>query len=413
MPRVERVELPSARKKARWAAAILLMLVGIGALVYAFVSLLSSEPGFSEITANSTDGPNVSSDFVLLYNLGASGVSAPAENRRLTALYTAAAEKAYQLFTGDIGYQGVHNVYYLNRHVGEEVEVDEALYSAFELIARSGDRTLYLAPVYEAYDGLFFCEDDAQAAAFDPYQNASLRAYLAGAAAFARDPDAVTLELLGENRVRLNVSQAYREFAQSEEIERFIDFAWMKNAFIADYLAGVLAQNGYLLGALSSYDGFVRNLDGVSGAEYAFNLYSRLGEAVYPAAVLRYSGERSLVSLRSYPLNSLDFQHYYTFADGQIRTAYVDVRDGLCRSAIDELTATSEALGCAEVLLRLIPLYIADDWDETALAELAADGLCTVYAQGTLLRCNDPSLALTDLYNSDGVQFIAEPVSTR
>ena len=408
MPRVKRVELPSAPSRARWAAVILLMLFGIGALVYGFVSLLSANPGFSEITANTTDGPNVSGDFVFLYNLGASGVSAPTENRRLTALYTDAAEKAYRLFTNDIGYQGVHNVYYLNRHVGEEIEVDEALYRAFEQIERSGDRTLYLAPVYEAYDGLFSCADDAQAAAFDPYQNETLRAYFAEVAAFARDPEAVTLELLGENRVCLRVSPAYQAFAEAEEIVSFIDFAWMRNAFVADYLAEVLIENGYRLGTLSSYDGFSRNLDDASGAEYAFNLYSRQGDTVYPAAIMRYSGARSIVSLRGYPLNSLDFQHYYTFADGQIRTAYVDVRDGLCRNAVSELVATSETLGCAEALLTLIPLYIAEDFDESALAALAPDGLYAVYAQGTQLRYTDPALVLTDLYSGEDAQFSAQ-----
>ena len=412
MPRVQRVELPRAHSRARWAAVILLMLLGIGALVYGFVSLLSSNPGYSEITANSTDGPNVSGDFVLLYNLGASGVAASTESRRLTALYTDAAEKAYQLFTNDIGYQGVHNVYYLNRHVGEEVEVDAALYRAFEQIARAGDRTLYLAPVFETYDGLFSCADDAQAAAFDPYQSETLRAYFAEVAAFARDPESVTLELLGENRVCLRVSQAYQQFAEEEEIVRFIDFSWTRNAFIADYLADVLVENGYRLGTLSSYDGFMRNLDGESGAQYAFNVTSRQSGTVYPAAVLRYSGARSLVALRGYPLNSLDFQHYYTFADGRICTAYVDIRDGLCRNAIDELTATSEALGCAEVLLRLIPLYIAQDWDEAAIDALADDGVFAVYARGTRLRCTDPRLTLTDLYSGEDVQFSAEAVPT-
>ena len=410
MPRVQRVELPSGIKKARWAAAILLMLFGICALVYAFVSLLSANSGWNEIKANSTDGPNSASDFVLLYNLGASGISASAENRRLTAIYTDAAERAYQLFTGDLGYQGVHNVYYLNQHVNEEIEVDTALYRVFEQIALSGDRTLYLAPVYEAYDSLFSCADAAQAAAFDPYQSETLRAYFAEVAAYARDEDAIALELLGNNRVCLRVSEAYQAFVEAEEIKRLIDFSWMRNAFIADYLADVLIENGYRLGTLSSYDGFVRNLDDVSGAEYAFNLYSRQGGTVYPAAVMRYTGAQSIVSLRSYPLNSLDFQHYYTFADGQIRTAYLDVRDGLCRSAVDELVATSVKLGCAEALLRLIPLYIAEDWDEARLAALAADGLYGVYAQGAQLRYTDPELTLTDLYSGEAVQFSAAQI---
>lgn len=38
----------------------------------------------------------------------------------------------------------------------------------------------------------------------------------------------------------------------------------MKNAFITDYVADVMIDNGYTLGSLTSYDGFTRNLDQTS-----------------------------------------------------------------------------------------------------------------------------------------------------
>ena len=60
------------------------------------------------------------------------------------------------------------------------------------------------------------------------------------------------VELLGEGRIRLFVSREYLEFARREGVECFIDFEWMRNAFIIDYLARELAAQGYTSGVLLS-----------------------------------------------------------------------------------------------------------------------------------------------------------------
>lgn len=405
MPRVSRVELPAKGKRARWALAIALGVAGVCLLAYAFVQLVATHSGWQEINANATDGPNSAEEFVLLYDLGASGVSAGAENRAIAALYTKTVERAFQLFTADLAYAGVHNVRYLNEHPNEEVEVDAALYDAFALIERSGDRTLYLAPAWETYQCLFSSQDDAQAAAVDPCRDEALRGFYAEVAAYARDPNAVRVELLDGSRVRLAVSDAYLAFCEEEEIGRLIDFGPMTNAFVADILADTLAQAGYVRGTLSSYDGFLRPL----GADVAVscNVYARLDGAVYSAAALRGEGLRSICALRAYPMNSLDSRRFYAYADGEVRTALLDARDGLPRHAVDELTACSETLGCAQSLLALLPLYVADEWDERSLLPLAEDGLYAVYARGSELRASSSHLALDNLYDANGVRFTA------
>ena len=62
----------------------------------------------------------------------------------------------------------------------------------------------------------------------------------------------------------MSVSDDYLAFAEKNFISDFIDFSWMKNAFITDYVADVMIDNGYTLGSLTSYDGFTRNLDQTS-----------------------------------------------------------------------------------------------------------------------------------------------------
>ena len=79
----------------------------------------------------------------------------PPQKKALTLLYTDSIVKAYKMFSMDESFEGITNVYDLNRHPNETMVVDDALYHAFELIAETGNRAIYLAPVYTEYDNLF------------------------------------------------------------------------------------------------------------------------------------------------------------------------------------------------------------------------------------------------------------------
>lgn len=403
---MEHIELSEEHTKTRLIAMVLFLLIGAGALVYAFVTLVGPEGGWQTIQASASAGATCADEFVFLYELGAGEQPIQAESRAVTALYTQAARRAYELFSSYEGFEGTVNVYAINRRPNEELEVDAALYEAFALIQAHGDRKLYLGPVYARYDDLFSCEDDAQLVDFDPRLSESVRREYAELAAFAADPASVDLELLGENRVRLRVSQEYLDYAQREGVEDFIDFFWMKNAFIADYLAQTMIDGGYTHGTISSFDGFLRNLDG-RGTEYALNIYDLVDGGVCPAGVMKYAGAMSIVCLRDYPINDMDRQYRYVLRGGEVRTAYLDVRDGLCRSALSGLTAYSRERGCAEVLLQVSPIYIAEELDRQALSALARQGVHSIYCEGRTIRGSDPELVLTELYDDGGVRYAA------
>lgn len=404
---VERIELSERNPKGRLAAVILLLVVGVAALVYAFVSFFSADAGWTRIEASGEE-LSCADEFVFWYQLGAGDVSPRTELRALTSIYTQAAETAYRLFTNDVGYEGVSNIYYINRHPNEVLKVEEPLYRAFSLVEGLGSRYLYLAPVYSRYDNIFYCNDDSQLADFDPFLNAEIAEEYAEMAAYAKDPQSVRLELLGDLQVRLYVSEEYLAYAKTEGVEDFIDFYWMKNAFIADYLAEVMISNGCTLGSISSYDGFVRNLDWDSGAPYSFDLYDREKTDIYPAAVMEYTGALSIVSLRDYPMSSLDFRHYYELRDGQIRIPYLDIADGMPRAAEDSLVCYCAEKGCAEILLRVIPVYIAQELQSPALAELSREGIDSVWSENAVIRYTDESLILTDLYRGEDREYKAE-----
>ena len=389
---VTRIELTETNTKLRWALIVVLLAVAVVAIGTGLMSLLNTQPSWQtvEVTAS---GPNCGGDFKFLYDFSDCGSSATAKNKELTGLYSEAAQNAYRLFSPEVLEEGLQNVAYLNAHVNEAVTVDPGLYPALELLAAYDDRHCFLAPAGAEYDRVFLCENDAEAALYDPARNPGTAQWLRELAAYARDPEQIRLEILGQNRVRLLVSEEDLAFAEENEIGTFLDFGWMKNAFIADYLARVLTEKGFTHGYLVSYDGFTRNLD-ERGGEYTFNLFNRQGTEVDLPARMCYNAPASLVFLRDYPMAEEDRWHYYTFASGQIVTAFLDPEDGQSKSALSNLVAYADGLGCGEILLRTAPVFIADTLDTAPLEALAREGLFAVWFEGDTLMHTDPGLVL-------------------
>lgn len=403
---VERIELNEDHISRRGILAAALLLLGVGLLTYSFLQFLDPETEWTSITASTSAGASSADDLVLLYRPGAGAASPTAERKAVTALYTDLARRSFQLFHADQSFEGIVNVYDLNRRPNETVEVDPGLYAAFQTVVDSGSRALYLGPVYSRYFDLFSCQDDMQLVDYDPRLSEAVAAEYGEICAYANDPESVSLELLGENKVCLRVSEEYLAYAEREGIEDFIDFSWMANAFIADFIADGLIAQGYNHGALTSYDGFCRNLDS-GGTEYTLPLYSRQGDMVYAAAELHYTGPRAFVTLRDYPMSERDASRFYTLKNGERRTPYLDPADGLCRNALPELVCYSASRGCGEMLLAMLPVYVAEGFDAGALEALKGQGIESLRWEGFTLRCIDSEAVFENFYSQDGVAFSA------
>lgn len=401
---VEKIELSEDRVGLRLVLLVVLIVMAGVAFAGAVSGLFSPRSGWQAIQVNTSAGPTCGDEFTFLYDLGSSGAVLHAESRELTDLYSQACRKAFQVFHTLESFEGVTNLRDINLHPNETLTVDEALYRALETVKESGDRTVYLGPVYARYGDLFHCTDESQLLDFDPYLSGEVRESYAADAAFAGDPQAVDVRLLGNGQVCLYVSEEYLAYARREGIDTFLDFGWLKNAFIADYLAEVLTENGYTNGSISSYDGFSRCLDS-RGVTYAQNIYDRVDGVIYPAAVMEYTQPMSLVSLRSYPINEQDRERFYPLKSGEIRTMYLDPADGLCRSAVQDLLCYSKTASCAETALRAASVYVADALDTQAVKGLADGGVYSVYSEGRVLYATDPELTLTELYESEQISY--------
>ena len=401
---VEKIQLSEDNTLRRLIAAVLFLLIGAGALVYAFLQLLTPEGGWQAIQTGTSDGPTCGDEFTLVYELGAGGQSAAAENRALTQLYTRACRTAFQAFHTVESFDGVTNLCDVNAQPNRELAVEPVLYAAFEAVEAAGDRTVYLGPVWNRYSDLFSCQDDAQLVNFDPWASEAVAEEYAAIAAYAADPAHINVELLGEGRICLRVSEEYLAFARQEGIGCFLDFGWMTNAFVADYLADTLAAAGFTRGVLSSYDGFARCLDGREGS-FHLSLYGWEGGRPIEAGTMEYQGPMSVVSLRAFPVSEGDWGRFYLLRDGRLRTPYLDAADGRCRQSADSLVCWSAGHSCAKLALATAPVFVAEEFDPAPLEALAGEGVSALWCRDRAFGWAGLRPDIQNLYEGGDVRY--------
>ncbi len=394
------VQMPEKHRKLRIVLIVVLLAVGAALIANAVADYLIVDPGWSTISVSIKD--SCSGDFVFKYYLGASGKAPNVEQRQITSLYAQSAKEAYQIFHTEQLWDNVRNVAYLNAHPNETVQVPETLYQAFRLLENT--RYLYLAPIYNRYVGMFMSEGDWVAETYDPNKNPTAAKFFSEVLTFTGDEAAVKLELLENNQVKLCVSESYLQYAETQEITAFIDFYWMKNAFIVDYLADALISAGYRNGNISSFDGFARNLDNTD-LRYRLNIFDRVGNDRYSAAVLEYEKVGAFVALRNYPTSKLVVGQYYKWADGTFTSCHIDPVTGLSKSALNDLLGYSRTLGCAEILLQMFPYYVTEEWDNAAVKTLQSGGVETVYCENHEIFASDSGVTFVDFYKDDKATY--------
>lgn len=390
LPKITKVELSQVDVKKRTILAGIFLLIGVVAIGYGLFSLINTQPGWVEVSVSATE-PNCSYEFTLMYDFSESGGSATAENKRLSLLYTEATRDAHLIFSPDE--YAADNLFALNAAPGRAVKVAPALYDAFRLLEEQGDRSVYLAPVYTEYDRVFRAEGDGEAMVYDPACSEEAARLIRELAAFTSDPEHIRVEVLEEGCLKLVLSDAYREYAEENGIETFLEFGWLRNAFIADYLAQVLLDNGVTKGYLSSVDGFTRNLDSREG-DYSVNIFHKVGNDLYIPARVECPGPVASVRLRAYPVDRQDEMNFHLYADGRSVSGYIDPADGMNKIALEDLHLLGPEKTCAQLALAAAPVFIAEELSVEALLQLQSEGIASVWCSGKCVCTTDPGLAV-------------------
>ena len=390
---IEKIELDESNIKRRIILAILALIVAGVAIGYGISQLTSSNKGWNIIEVNSSSQVNSGSEFTFNYYLGENG-SPTAERKALVTLYTRLCEEAYKEFDIYNDYDGYHNLAYLNKHPNEDVNVSDTLYSALELLNSYGNRYMFLGPVYENYVSVLYADNDTSAEYFDQYYSEDYYNLYQDVLKFVNDNSKVNVELKGNNTVKLAVSSDYKQFFRENDFHYYVDLNWMRNAFVADYIADGLIENGFTHGNLASHDGYSRVL---GDFEYEYNLFDYVDGSVFQAGKLYHDKGDAFVLRKSYPLSELDTD-YYKYSDGTIRTPHLRMGDALnADESIRTYVAYSEKKGCAEILMDLIPEYY-----ENSLKPVGKADISSVYiVNGTVYYSShaDDNMQVYDKYS--------------
>lgn len=392
---VQKVQLSEKNVGRRIVLVVLFLAIGSGFLVYGFMNFLRGDSGWREISVKAGSELNCSEDFTLKYNVGAGGVSAGGEAKALSLIYTDAAVKGYRLFNIDESFDDVTNLYDINQHPNEVMTVDPVLYDALKKVSDANCREIYLGPLYASLENLCMSNDDAAAAQFDPVKDDDAAEEAAAVAAFAQNPDDISMEFPGENQVCLHVSDAYQAYAAEMGYTAYLDFFWMKNAFLIDYLADMIRGEGYQLGIISSKDGFVRCLDETGKKEYQYPLYHLSGNEIQSHGTMMYEGPKSIVFFHAYQAGSPDTYRYYQYQDGTMRTPYLSASDGKDHTAASELIVYSGEYGCADTLLAAFFDYQAESLSGELLKTLASQKIYSVWFENNEIQTTDGKFSVT------------------
>ena len=338
----------------RIIAVVVFLFIGIGSITYGIVKLVSGDKGWTTIAAGRILDNYYDGEIFLEYN-----VKNTATRNRLQALYKSALSRVAPLFDVYDGHEGINNIYYINRHINEQIVVDELLYSAFERINENNFRTVFTAPLFEEYSGVFSADSDSEAEDYDPRKNVYVKERADKIAQYAMDKNSVDLRLLGNNTVMLYVSEEYRKYFEEIGGEAYIDLWLVKNAFIVDYCADVITGNGYTGGRISSRDGYVRNFD--SGSEYKYSIVDLSNGKFIMSGNMYYNGAISAITMRSFPIKDEDYTRYFVYSDGQIRTEYLDPQTCLDMSFAPYLTVYSYSKKCADIAFLALDSFISAD----------------------------------------------------
>ena len=392
---VQKVQLSEKNVGRRIVLVVLFLAIGSGFLVYGFMNFLRGDSGWREISVKAGSELNCSEDFTLKYNVGAGGVSAGGEAKALSLIYTDAAVKGYRLFNIDESFDDVTNLYDINQHPNEVMTVDPVLYDALKKVSDANCREIYLGPLYASLENLCMSNDDAVAAQFDPEKDDDAAEEAAAVAAFAQNPDDISMEFPGENQVCLHVSDAYQAYAAEMGYTAYLDFFWMKNAFLIDYLADTIRGEGYQLGIISSKDGFVRCLDETGEKEYQYPLYHLSGNEIQSHGTMTYEGPKSIVFFHAYQAGSPDTYRYYQYQDKTMRTPYLSASDGKDHTAASELIVYSGEYGCADTLLAALSDYQAESLSGESLKTLASQKIYSVWFENNEIQTTDEKFSVT------------------
>ncbi len=357
MKPVEKVEVSEKHIILRVVILIIAILGVIGSVIFIIVNLSTKDKGWTRIELSKN---RLNDSYYFYYNLGDEPTK---EYKELTNLYKAHLEKAYILFDAEEEFEGVNNVYYINNNPNKEITVDSLLYNSIKEVMDSGSNTIFMGGIVSYYDAVIL-GSASNATYYDIKTNDVMKERANKYISYINDTNHFEFKLLGDNKVKLYESEEFMKFLSDYEVD-VLNFSYLKNAFILDYLDQVFSSKLYKSGYIYSLDGYLLNLG--SHIEYTFDVLDETDSKVSKIASLKYAEKRNIVTFKNTITSSADLNYIKVLNDNTRRTYYIDNTDGISKEGVRYLTGYSSTNSLSKIALEMEKAYIADTFDSSLL----------------------------------------------
>jgi hypothetical protein len=207
---------------------------------------------------------------------------------------------------------------------------------------------------------MIYAIDDTFIDKYDPISNESINNIVNKLLEYINNEE-VKLELLDNNKVKLNVSDNYLSYLKENDINKIIDFSWLENAYIIDYVVDNLKKDGFKRGIIRTYDGYNRAFDSEEYV-YKYTLFDEINNNSGKIGELSYNANQSIVNFKNFIVYNKDSSFIRYMKDNTRRTYYISNLDGYSKASKNYLLGYANK-SCVEIAKMLAKIYISDTFD--------------------------------------------------
>ena len=392
--KVKRVEVNEKHIPLRVILFFVFLIIAIAGIAVGVYSLSLKKEGWYQIESDNAD---ISGDFSFNYY-----ISGNSNNERRNTYnivknaYSSMCLRYKKVFDTQNEYDDVVNVAYINKHLNEDIVVDKELYYAFSKLNEHKDnRILYYRPIFDAYYNLFnYVNNGASIDQFNPDKNQQLKDYIDELFTYCNDENSISIKVLADNKIRLEVSDSYVSYCETNGISTFIDFAYLRNVIVIDLIEDEFVNNGYINGYIVSSDGYMSIF---TSENINMRIRNLTDLVITDVGSISYTGRVNIVEMFPFLANQ-EGKWYYIFDKNSYVTAYFTKEGKSSPLHLDMLFYSDNInLGCIDILLDAYDVFVDESLDLSKVNNLKDNDISTIYSKDNKIYYNDDNSKIDNI----------------
>lgn len=398
------IRMPVKHMVPRIIAFIVLLAGGISLIVLSVLGVFSQESGIQVINVNEDPDYKAGENITLRYYLSGNSIQRRNQANEIASEYSKSMKSISKLLEEEDEIIGVKSISYISRNADREVEIDEILYKTLSSAIENQKNpaySIYLGPLYQRWNFWINSPDSAKTTV-DPLYNVPGATVISDYIDLLESGENIKLNLLGDNKVKLELSQTYRQWLEDNEYSGpILSLGCLKQTYQLQVARDALIEKGYTAGILVSEDGLVAPLGGLIDTNYRLYCYdNQIG--IEAGSVIPKNPKASLSFVYQSP-NPI-YRHAYRIQDGEqwiSRNLNIDPSTGYGANYVSDLCLMAETNDL--IKLRLDSIAYAQKNSKTDL-ENALNNVEMLYSmanENNIIHASTSFQQILDVTNKD------------